>query len=353
MPTYREQAERKDNFRPSSFFEEGSREEPTERELRGIEEEEPPGLNADKIVLQAVQEDDMVRLYFEQAARAALLTMEEEQELGRAVQQGLSAQRALAFGRFREQDRPDVQCAIQRGEEARLRLINANTRWVITTAKSYLGRGTPFLDLIQAGNEGLLKAVVKFDPERGFRFITYATWWIRRGIIWTLRQDKIVHIPFGLCDILPSIRRAEALLSRTLLRKPSAEEIAEEIGEKPERVALAQQHEAVQPEDDEEAFSDSKHKTYGPSPFDEVSSGERIELAKGLVLLPPRLAGILRLRYYEGCTLEEVAAKYTFTRERARQMEAKALRLLRYYMEFGVMPKSISKRLRRGKREAD
>jgi RNA polymerase primary sigma factor len=281
-------------------------------------------------------------MYFEDAAKAPLLTMGEEQELGRTVRQGLSAQTALVSGRLGQKEKIEAQRVVELGEEARECLTRANLRWVITVAKKYMGRGTPFLDLIQGGNEGLLKAVLKFDPERGFRFSTCATWWIKRYIGWTLRQDKSVHIPYHLQDILAGIRRAEVCLSRTLSRRPSIEEIAEEIGEKLERVTLALQYEAIQPKDDNEAFSDFDY-VYRYELFDAAESDEHIDIGKGIALLPPRLAEIISLRFYKGWTLEEVAAKYSFTRESARQQEAKALRLLRYYMSLGMMPKSKSK----------
>ncbi|MBU1327018.1 sigma-70 family RNA polymerase sigma factor [Patescibacteria group bacterium] len=315
---------------------------PTEDELLAIEDYGP-----DDSLFQAVREDDMVRLYFKDAAKAPLLSAKEEQDLGRAIQQGLTAKKSLVSGRLRAEKITDAQDAVQQGEEARERLILANTRWVITVAKRYLYRGTPLLDLIQGGNEGLLKAVVKFDPELGYRFSSYATWWIKNYITRTLQQDKTVHVPAHLNDILPSIRRAEELLLGTLLRKPSIREIAEQIGEKPERVVLALQSENIQPEDDvennDEERSDSFDNMYRQESFDISSHDELLKMEQGLALLPPRLADIIILRNYYDATLDEVAAKYKFTRERARQMESKALRLLRYYMTFDVMPKSKSK----------
>ena len=246
-----------------------------------------------------------------------------------------------------------MQKAAASGREAREKLALANMRLVISVAVKYMNRGTPFLDLIQAGNQGLWeKATVKFDPERGFTFSTYAIWWIENYIRRVVKQDKTVHVPSQVSDLLTRVRRAERALSSELSRSPSVDEIAHALEEQQDRVLWALRSEYVQPLELDELYEgedrrDREERTGTADEkdaFERLFSGDKDAVERGIALLPERPQTIIRLRYYDDLTLEKIAETMKkpglkrMTRERVRQLEFKALLLLRYYMTFGVMP---------------
>lgn len=306
-----------------------------EPEGDGIEEETP---------LADLPTSDATDLYFREMGRARLLTAEEETELARQVVAARHARRRL------RQD-PDVDMAerarakrvIRRGKQARRRMVEANTRLVISIAKRYIGQGVPFLDLIQEGNIGLMRAVDRFDPERGYKFSTYATWWIRQAVSRAVAdQSRTIRLPVHVGEKLLRLRRASQMLEQELGRAPSPEEVADATELPAERVRGYLQV-ATQPLSLEQPVGEEEDSTLGqfiededsPAPPDAVELGLLRERINDLLdTLSPREARILRMRYglYDGhsYTLKEIGDKFGLTRERIRQIEAEALSHLRH-----------------------
>jgi RNA polymerase primary sigma factor len=306
-----------------------------EPEGDGIEEETP---------LADLPTSDATDLYFREMGRARLLTAEEETELARQVVAARHARRRL------RQD-PDVDMAerarakrvIRRGKQARRRMVEANTRLVISIAKRYIGQGVPFLDLIQEGNIGLMRAVDRFDPERGYKFSTYATWWIRQAVSRAVAdQSRTIRLPVHVGEKLLRLRRASQMLEQELGRAPSPEEVADATELPAERVRGYLQV-ATQPLSLEQPVGEEEDSTLGqfiededsPAPPEAVELGLLRERINDLLdTLSPREARILRMRYglYDGhsYTLKEIGDKFGLTRERIRQIEAEALSHLRH-----------------------
>ena len=331
------------------------RTEPSDVQLHRLEAKslgrEPHG--DDSVIAQLVDEDDMIGLYFNQVRQAEVLTDEAVSCLSVAIRSGLYAEEELKSETIAPGKRMEMQAVAELGRESREKLALANMRLVISVAAKYMNRGTPFLDLIQAGNQGLWeKAVVKFDPERGFKFSTYATWWIENYIRRVIRKDKTVHVPSQISDLLTRVRREERALSSKLSRSPSVDEIAHALGEQRDRVRWALWSEHVQPLELDEIYEGEDRRDWeertGTSDekdaFERLFSGDKDAVERGIALLPERLQNIIRLRYYDDLTLEKIAETMKkpglkrMTRERVRQLEFRALSLLRYYMRFGVMP---------------
>jgi RNA polymerase primary sigma factor len=241
------------------------------------------------------------------------------------------------------QQRRELKMAIEDGRAAREHLITANTRLVVSIAKKYMGRGVPFLDLIQEGNLGLMKAVGKFDYRRGYRFSTYATWWIRQTITRAIAdQGRTIRVPVHMSDSIRRLYKTARKLEQDHGRKPTPEEIAAELNIEPRKVRwmlkvswqpLSLERPVGEEEDSElgNFIEDESSPTPPQSAYQNILH-EKVE--EVLATLTPREARILRLRFglHNGrsYTLEEVGQKFGLTRERIRQIEGKALRRLRH-----------------------
>ena len=261
--------------------------------------------------------DDPVRMYLKEIGRVDLLTPEEEVELARRARNG--------------------------DEKAKRELAEANLRLVVSIAKRYVGRGMLFLDLIQEGNLGLIKAVEKFDYRKGFKFSTYATWWIRQAITRAIAdQARTIRIPVHMVETINKLIRVSRQLLQTLGRDPTAEEIAEEMGMDVERVReiikISQDPVSLETpigEEEDSHLGDFIEDQDAPAPAEAASFMLlKEQLEEVLDTLTPREEKVLRLRFGledgRARTLEEVGKVFGVTRERIRQIEAKALRKLRH-----------------------
>lgn len=298
---------------------------PTLSEMQAIEDE---GLPEDLETPEALPEDvetakldDPVRMYLKEIGRIKLLSPEEEQEVARAMAEGDEKTR----------------------EAARKRMSEANLRLVVSIAKRYVGRGMQLLDLIQEGNLGLMKAVEKFDYTKGYKFSTYATWWIRQAISRAIADHaRTIRIPVHMVETINRVSRANHELLQELGHEPSPEEIAHKLHlplEKVEEVMRIGQEpislETPVGEEDDSHLGDFIQDDEAEEPADAASYAMlREQLAGVLKTLTPREERVLRLRYglTDGRmhTLEEVGEEFNVTRERIRQIEAKALRKLRH-----------------------
>lgn len=295
--------------------------------------------------LSGVSSDDTVGLYLKEMARVPLLTTEEEVDLARRLENGIKISDKLNRMKVQPEasDREQMEAVIEDGKLAREHLIKANTRLVVSIAKKYMGQGVPFLDLIQEGNLGLMKAVEKFDYRRGYRFSTYATWWIRQTITRAIAdQGRTIRVPVHMSDRIRRLYKTARQLEQTHGRKPTPEEIASVLGLEPRKVQwmlkvswqpLSLEHPVGEEEDSElgSFIEDDSTPTPAQSVYDNLLR-EKVE--EVLATLTPREARILRLRFGlqngRSYTLEEVGQKFGLTRERIRQIEGKALRRLRH-----------------------
>jgi RNA polymerase primary sigma factor len=309
-----------------------------------IEEDEDEEEKAAEDIYRAIEVDDTIGLYLKEIGKVALLTAEEEVSLAKRMETGKKAQLRLNNGKYQsEEKRWELERQIDDGIAAREHLIRANSRLVISVAKKYIGRGVPFLDLIQEGNIGLIRASNKFDYKRGHKFSTYATWWIRQAVTRAIAdQSRTIRVPVHMGDQINKMLRISHQLTQQLGRGPTPEELAAEM-EIPVRkveqmLDVARRPLSLEmPTDDEEesTLGDFVEDTESPAPPDEVSSAMlRDLLLEILVDLPPREVKILQMRYGlldgQTYTLEEVGKKLGVTRERVRQIEAQALSRLRH-----------------------
>lgn len=309
-----------------------------------IDEDEGEEEKAAEDIYRAIEVDDTIGLYLKEIGKVALLTAEEEVSLAMRMENGKKAQLRLNNGRYHsEEKRWELERHIDDGIAAREHLIRANSRLVISVAKKYIGRGVPFLDLIQEGNIGLIRASNKFDYKRGHKFSTYATWWIRQAVTRAIAdQSRTIRVPVHMGDQINKMLRISHQLTQQLGRGPTPEELAAEM-EIPVRkveqmLDVARRPLSLEmPTDDEEesTLGDFVEDTDSPAPPDEVSSAMlRDLLLEILVDLPPREVKILQMRYGlldgQTYTLEEVGKKLGVTRERVRQIEAQALSRLRH-----------------------
>ncbi|NLW46412.1 MAG: RNA polymerase sigma factor RpoD [Firmicutes bacterium] len=279
--------------------------------------EDEEEVEIDLTVPEGISLDDPVRMYLKEIGRVPLLLANEEVELAQKVEGG--------------------------DETAKRRLAEANLRLVVSIAKRYVGRGMLFLDLIQEGNLGLIKAVEKFDYRKGFKFSTYATWWIRQAITRAIAdQARTIRIPVHMVETINKLIRVSRQLLQALGREPTAEEIADEMEMSPERVReiikIAQEPVSLETpigEEEDSHLGDFIEDQDAPAPAEAASFRLlKEQLEDVLYTLTPREEKVLRLRFGlddgRARTLEEVGQIFNVTRERIRQIEAKALRKLRH-----------------------
>jgi RNA polymerase primary sigma factor len=315
--------------------------EPSETELQH-EDVEPELPSLDEV--GPGTSTDLVRVYLREIGRVPLLTAAQEVDLARRVEAGVFAVERL--GLDEHLPRPlitDLVSIAEDGHRAKRQIIEANLRLVVSIAKRYAGRGLPFLDLIQEGNLGLIRAVEKFDYTKGYKFSTYASWWIRQAVSRAVAdQARTIRIPVHMVETVNRILRTQRMLVQTLGREPTAAEIAERVDLPADRVAeirrLAMEpvslHSPVGEEDGSE-LGDLIEDAEAVPPADLVSAGMlQIHLAEVLNSLGDREREVVRMRYGlvdgEPRTLEEVGRAFGVTRERVRQIEAKSLAKLRH-----------------------
>jgi len=290
-------------------------EEPDIEDLKEVED-----LKLDEILdtnYEGISVDDPVRMYLREIGRIQLLTFDDELELAKRILQG--------------------------DEEAKQKLAESNLRLVVSIAKKYVGRGMLFLDLIQEGNMGLIKAVEKFDYTKGFKFSTYATWWIRQAITRAIAdQARTIRIPVHMVETINKLIRTSRHLLQQLGREPTPEEIAEEMEIPVEKVMeiqkIAQDPVSLETpigEEDDSHLGDFIQDDDSPAPHDSAAyTLLKEQLEEVMSTLTPREAKVLKLRFGledgKARTLEEVGREFEVTRERIRQIEAKALRKLRH-----------------------
>jgi RNA polymerase primary sigma factor len=328
-----------------AFVEDAPASEPPEEELAAAEEAEieaEPELSLDDY-LANIDTDDTIGLYLKEVSRVPLLTATEEVELAQRIERGRMAREELARGNVSSRRRLELRRLIEDGWSAREHLITANSRLVISVAKKYMGRGVPFLDLIQEGNIGLIRATKKFDYRRGHKFSTYATWWIRQAVTRAIAdQGRTIRVPVHMGDQINKLLRAQHQLTQRLGRDPSVEELANALEVPPKKVEnmiqVARRPLSLEtPTDDEEdsVLGDFIEDDEAAPPDDTATYNLlREHLGEVLNGLPPREVRILQLRYGlldgQAYTLEEVGRKMGVTRERVRQIEAQALSRLRH-----------------------
>jgi RNA polymerase primary sigma factor len=315
--------------------------EPTEKELQHeVVETELPSLDE----VGPGTSTDLVRVYLREIGRVPLLTAAQEVDLARRVEAGVFAAERLGVDEHLARSLTTDLVSIARdGHRAKQQIIEANLRLVVSIAKRYAGRGLPFLDLIQEGNLGLIRAVEKFDYTKGYKFSTYASWWIRQAVSRAVAdQARTIRIPVHMVETVNRILRTQRMLVQTLGREPTAAEIAERVDLPADRVAeirrLAMEpvslHSPVGEEDGSE-LGDLIEDAEAVPPADLVSAGMlQNHLAEVLNSLGDREREVVRMRYGlvdgEPRTLEEVGRAFGVTRERVRQIEAKSLAKLRH-----------------------
>ncbi len=293
--------------------------------------------------LSGIPINDSVSLYFTEMSRVPLLTYEQEVELAKQVEQGRKAQRQLTQDGHGLQRRAELKHLIEQGKKARQHLIEANTRLVVSIAKRYRGHGMSFLDLIQAGNMGLIRAVDKFDHRRGNKFGTLATWWIRQAVTRTLaQQGRTIRIPVHMNDRIRKLYQTAQKLEQGLGRRATPEEIAEEMNLPTDKVRWMLRIswrplslEKPVGEEQETELGNFIEDESAPTPAQTTEQHQlREDLEKMLTSIPPREARILRLRFglmdNRHYTLEEIGRRIGVTRERVRQIERQALKRLRH-----------------------
>ncbi len=294
------------------------------------------------------QVDDPVKMYLRDIGQIELLNVNQEYEYARMVQEGLMCQEKI--DNYKKQGKvipadelESLNEKIQRGNEARDILIESNLRLVVFNAKKYFGRGLPFLDLIQEGNMGLIKAVYKFDPTKGYKFATYATWWIKQSITRAIAdQGRTIRIPVHMVETINKLGRTTRRLTQEKRREPTPEEIAAEMKISVEKVQQIQRiaqepisFDSTVGEEDDSSLGDFVADTEGQNPLEYTQYQiYREEIDAVLQTLTPREEKVIRLRYglddNHPRTLEEVGREFGVTRERIRQIEAKAIRRLRH-----------------------
>ncbi len=315
-----------------------------EKRLKEQSGHEIPTPTIDPFDLSGIAADDTISLYLKEMARVPLLTPEEEITLAKSLEKGRKAQKRLGRNGFNtEEDKIRLRRYVRDGDRSRDHLIKANTRLVVSIAKKYMGQGVPFSDLIQEGNLGLMKAVEKFDYRRGYKFSTYATWWIRQAITRALAdQGRTIRVPVHMSDRIRKLHQVSRQLEQVWGRKPTPEELADHMDLESSKVRWmlrVSRHpvslERPVGEEEDSELGNFIEDEDAPTPPD--AAYHRLlqeKLEDVLSTLTPREARILRLRFGlqngRSYTLEEVGKKFGLTRERIRQIEGQALRKLRH-----------------------
>jgi RNA polymerase primary sigma factor len=307
-----------------------------------------PNARDDEAATDELMAGGPASLYLREISRARLLTAEEEVSLAQSIEAGVAAREALAAGVEDAEEYARLEEVVTRGHEARQRLIESNLRLVVSVARKYLGRGLSFLDLVQEGNIGLQRGVDKYDWHRGFRFSTYAYWWIRQAVSRAVaEQSRTIRLPVHVVEQLTKLYNVARDLERELGRQPTPAEIGAQLGITGERVEEAFRAARV-PISLETSIGDEGDSTLADMVADEFGRGpaeEAEEIVFGQALgrslaerLTPREAEVLRLRYglsdNRDRTLAEVGKELGISRERARQLEAEAMRKLRRDVSF-------------------
>jgi RNA polymerase primary sigma factor len=312
------------------------------------DEEESEALRQARKDAELTASADSVRAYLKQIGKVALLNAEEEVELAKRIEAGLYATQLMS--EFLEKgeklpaaQRRDMQWICRDGDRAKNHLLEANLRLVVSLAKRYTGRGMAFLDLIQEGNLGLIRAVEKFDYTKGYKFSTYATWWIRQAITRAMAdQARTIRIPVHMVEVINKLGRIQRELLQDLGREPSPEELAKEMDITPEKVLEIQQY-AREPISLDQTIGDEGDSQLG----DFIEDSEAVvavdavsftllqdQLQSVLETLSEREAGVVRLRFGltdgQPRTLDEIGQVYGVTRERIRQIESKTMSKLRH-----------------------
>ncbi|MGQ9491252.1 MAG: RNA polymerase sigma factor RpoD [Anaerolineae bacterium] len=331
----------------ANLFEQGIevsafREEEEEEAREPGEEEELEAAELD-IDLSLIDIDDSISLYLKEIGRVPLLTAEEEVALAKRMERGREARQRLTQGVDDLEERDRLLAAVKDGQAAQEHLIKANSRLVVSVAKKYVGRGVPFLDLIQEGNIGLIRAVKKFDYRRGYKFSTYATWWIRQAVTRAIAdQGRTIRVPVHMYEQINRLTRTSRQLVQELGRDPTTEEIAERLGVPPRKVEqiirVSQRPLSLEMpvgEEEDSYLGDFIEDEEAESPTDSASQTMLRQVIDEIFeSLTPREVRILQLRFglVDGYsyTLEEVGKKFGVTRERIRQIEAQALGRLRH-----------------------
>jgi RNA polymerase primary sigma factor len=287
---------------------------------------------------------DPVKDYLKQIGKVALLNAELEVELAKRIEAGLFAEEKLAGKRKLAKDMErDLRWVVKDGQKAKSHLLEANLRLVVSLAKRYTGRGMQFLDLIQEGNLGLIRAVEKFDYTKGYKFSTYATWWIRQAITRAMAdQARTIRIPVHMVEVINKLARVQRQLLQDLGREPTPEELARELDMTPEKVVEVQKY-GREPislstplgEDGDSEFGDLIEDTEAVVPADAVGfTMLQRELERILQSLHPREAGVIKSRFGLGDgvqkTLDQIGEEFGVTRERIRQIESKTMSKLRH-----------------------
>ena len=288
---------------------------------------------------------DPVKDYLKQIGKVALLNAELEVELAKRIEAGLFAQEKIEQGgkKLSREMLFDLKRVMKDGERAKSHLLEANLRLVVSLAKRYTGRGMQFLDLIQEGNLGLIRAVEKFDYTKGYKFSTYATWWIRQAITRAMAdQARTIRIPVHMVEVINKLARVQRQLLQDLGREPTPEELARELDMTPEKVVEVQKY-GREPislstplgEDGDSEFGDLIEDTDAIAPAEAISQVMlKRELERILGTLHPREAGVIRSRFGLGDgvqkTLDQIGEEFGVTRERIRQIEAKTMSKLRH-----------------------
>jgi RNA polymerase primary sigma factor len=325
----------------------------SENQLKEEEEEEDTNSSEDEDEEDEEQEekrgskrkpasDDLVELYFNEAAKAPLLLKEEEVMYAKQMEAGREAREELVLGEASPERQRELLIIIEEGWEARRHLVVSNTRLVISVAKRYIGRGVPFLDLIQEGNIGLMRAIKKFDYRRGYKFSTFATWWIRQAVSRAISyQGRTIRIPVHMGDKITKLYRTQQNLKQNLRRDPTEEEISEAVDmplfEVQNILRVSQRTISLDKPtqvDEEKTLGDYIPDAESASPEEEVNQSLlRSQVLDIVESLPPRESHLLKLRYglLDGQTrsLNEVGKRMGISRERVRQIESQALRRLR------------------------
>jgi len=326
--------------------------EPTEKDKASgdfvWDEDESEALRQARKDAELTASADSVRAYLKQIGKVALLNAEEEVELAKRIEAGLYASQLLAEMAERGEKLPtalrrDMLWICRDGDRAKNHLLEANLRLVVSLAKRYTGRGMAFLDLIQEGNLGLIRAVEKFDYTKGYKFSTYATWWIRQAITRAMAdQARTIRIPVHMVEVINKLGRIQRELLQDLGREPTPEELAKEMDITPEKVLEIQQY-AREPISLDQTIGDEGDSQLG----DFIEDSEAVvavdavsftllqdQLQSVLETLSEREAGVVRLRFGltdgQPRTLDEIGQVYGVTRERIRQIESKTMSKLRH-----------------------